>query len=222
MNDYVQILDLTEHSGRVFFTTDIHGYFDLLHEHLRDNAFDYDNDILIMGGDCCDRGPYSETVLDYLDNDWVYCIRGNHEELLIQAYYEDFVGDYSEVFLDNGGMWVAGKPVELIRSIVKNFESLPVGIELRLPTEVVGIVHAECYGNDWELFKNTLSPACIEQAIWEGTIYRYKQEKIVKGVDRLLVGHTPTDSGEIEQLGNIWYCDLGSFFRDKICFLQLK
>ena len=43
-------IDARDFKGRIFFTTDIHGHFDLLHERLRDVCFDSSRDILITGG----------------------------------------------------------------------------------------------------------------------------------------------------------------------------
>lgn len=42
--------------GRDFFTTDLHGCYDLLHEQLRLNAFDSTKDRLFVGGDWCRMG----------------------------------------------------------------------------------------------------------------------------------------------------------------------
>lgn len=50
----IKILDMREHEGRIFFTTDLHGCYDLLHEHLKAVSFDSTKDILITGGDLCD------------------------------------------------------------------------------------------------------------------------------------------------------------------------
>lgn len=72
--------------GRDFFTTDIHGCYDLLHEKLREVAFDANKDRLFSGGDWCDRGPDSKHVLDYLNEPWIHSVRANHEEMLIEAY----------------------------------------------------------------------------------------------------------------------------------------
>ena len=56
---------------------------------------------------------------------------------------------------------------------------------------------------------------------WTRDNYENKSDVIVKGVDRVLVGHQPTESLEIEIYGNTWYCDLGSFFSSKISFIQI-
>lgn len=227
--DNIKILDLTKHKGRVFFTTDIHGCFDLLHEQLKVWGFDSTKDILIIGGDLCDRGPDSQYVLDYLNEPWIYCIRANHEQLLIQTVEDNFVGPAARCLYENGGEWLFEMldrvGADKIKAIYESFKSLPLAIELILPNETIGVVHAQCPRNNWNEFKK-MSEAEMEYdgynaAQWSTYNYDNYKSLIVEGVDRLLVGHRVTESGEVEVLGNVWYCDLGSFFRDKICFLQL-
>ena len=216
-------IDATGHKGRILFTTDLHGHYDLLHEHLKAVSFDSTKDILIIGGDMCDRGPDSQYVLDYLNEPWVYCIRGNHEQLLIDAYDEGFNGPSTNCLLGNGGIWIASVSVDLMKAIYESFKSLPLALEVLTPTEKIGIIHAQCPYNNWEEFKKMTKPELeydgAATAQWARS--NYQKNITVKGVDRLLVGHTPTDSGEVEVYGNTWYCDLGSFFRDKISFIQL-
>lgn len=228
MNE-IKILDLRKHKGRCFFTSDLHGYYDLLHEKLKEVAFDSTKDILILGADICDRGPDSKYVLDYLDEPWIYCIRGNHEQLLIQSFEDGFVGPAARCLYDNGGDWVfdlieTGK-LQTVKAIYETFKSLPLAIELLTPTEKIGIIHAEVPYGDWDKFKN-ITEAELKRngeatAQWARTKYGRRDESLVKNIDRVLVGHTPTKSGDVEILGNVWYTDLGSFFRNKISFIQL-
>ena len=221
----IKILDMREHKGRIFFTTDLHGYYDLLHEHLKAVSFDSTKDILIIGGDLCDRGPDSQHVLDYLNEPWVYSIRGNHEQLLIDAYEEDFCGPSTNCLLGNGGIWIANISDGLMKAIYESFKSLPLAIELLTPTEKIGIIHAQCPYNNWDEFKKMTGAELdyngYATAQWARTNYDKKADIQVKGVDRLIVGHSPTGSGEVEVHGNTVYADLGSFFRDKVSFIQL-
>lgn len=229
--DHIKTLDLQKHKGRVFYTTDLHGHYDLLHEKLKSVAFDSSKDILILGGDCCDRGPDSQYILDYLNEPWIYCVRGNHEEMVI-AFIEALAsGDDRdarqpyEMLFCNGGAWFFDITVQHQMRIYESFKSLPLAIELITPTEKIGIVHAQCPYNNWDEFKKMTNVELRWNgeaiAQWARTNYDKQSSVIVKGIDRLMVGHTPTKSGEVEVLGNTWYSDLGSFFRDKISFIQL-
>lgn len=221
----IKQLDMREHKGRIYFTTDLHGHYDLLHEQLKLVSFDSTKDILIIGGDLCDRGPDSQHVLDYLNEPWVYCIRGNHEQLLIDAYEEDFTGPSTNCLLGNGGIWIANISDGLMKAIYESFKSLPLAIELLTPTETIGIIHAQVPYNSWDEFKK-MTKAEMEYngaatAQWARTNYDKQADIQIKGVDRLIVGHSPTKSGEVEVYGNTTYADLGSFFRGKISFIQL-
>jgi len=222
-------VDLREFSGRAFFSTDLHGCYDLLHEKLNEVAFNSSTDLLFLGADMCDRGPDSQHVLDYLNEPWVYCIRANHEQLLIQTVEEGFSGPAARCLYENGGEWFFNMldqgQMSTIKAIYESFKSLPLAIELLTPTEKIGIVHAQVPSGCWDEFKKMTKPELEwngeATAQWARTNYDKKLSIQVGGVDRVMVGHTPTDSGEIEVLGNVWHCDLGSFFRDKISFVQL-
>lgn len=225
--NHIAQLDLREYDGRVFFVSDLHGHYDLLHEALRDVAFDSSRDILISGGDWCDRGPDSKHVLDYLNEPWVHSVRGNHEEIFIGAVDENWEGRNTNCLLSNGGMWITDITDDQVKAIYESFKSLPLGIELLLPRgRKVGVVHAEVPGYDWDYFVNVpeLELEYNEQAVaqWARTWYDRGYRGQVKGVDFVLVGHTPTDSGNVEKHGNMVFTDGGSFFRGKINLIELN
>lgn len=214
--------------GRDFFTTDVHGHFDLLVEAMREHNFSpASGDRLFSSGDWCDRGPQSEEVLDWLNEPWVYSTRANHEEMVICAIEDGEESNAAGMLAINGGMWFFDITESQQMRIYESFKSLPIAIELESRSgKKVGIIHAECPYSDWEEFRN-ITQAEYKwngQAIaqWARTKYDRQDERFVKNIDLLLVGHTPTKSGEIEQLGNVYYCDLGSFFRGKLCFFEIE
>lgn len=225
--NHIAQYDLRNFKGRIFFTTDIHGHFDLLHQELKNAAFDSNSDILFIGGDLCDRGPDSQHVLDYLNEPWVHSIRGNHEELFIGAVDENWVGRNTNCLLSNGGIWVASLTDQQVTAIYESFKSLPLGIELLLPNgRKAGIVHAEVPYRDWDKFVNVdakeLEWNAQAVAQWSRSWYDRALKDQVEGVDFVLVGHTPTDSGNIEKHGNMIFCDGGSFFRNKINLIEIN
>lgn len=212
--------------GRDFFTTDIHGSFDLLHEQMRLNAFDTSKDRLFVGGDLCDRGLYSDTVLDYIYEPWLHTICANHEEMLIQAYEDKLLGQSARMLYSNGGEWYWDCSPEKQKAIYEAFKSLPIAMEIESPKGLIGIIHAEVPYNDWEKFRGA-TKAELEwnvqaTAQWARTKYDFQDDESVKGLYKCYVGHTPTKSGGVEQLGNVFYSDLGSFFRHKICFIEIN
>ena len=212
--------------GRDFFTTDIHGCFDLLHEQMRLHAFDTTKDRLFVGGDNADRGPYSDTVLDYIYEPWFHSIRSNHEEMLITAFENPTSRNAYEMLYCNGGEWFYDCSPEKQKAIYEAFKSLPLAIEIESPNGLVGLIHAQVPLDDWEKFgdmsEQELYWSGYAIAQWARTKYDKQDTTDVKGLYKCLVGHTPTNSGEVEQLGNTLYCDLGSFFRDRLCFMEIK
>lgn len=211
--------------GRDFFTTDIHGCFDLLHEQMRNCAFDTTKDRLFVGGDNCDRGPDSCYVLEYLSEPWYHSVRGNHEEMVIAV--NEIVDQQSiNMLFHNGGQWYFLEQYEKQRVIYEAFKALPLAIELESRSgKKIGIIHAEVPYKDWKSFSEITTPELewSGQAVaqWARTKYAKQDVSIIKNIDEVYVGHTPTNTGEVEQLGNVFYSDAGSFFRDKINFLEL-
>lgn len=212
--------------GRDFFTTDIHGSFDLLHEQMRLNAFDTSKDRLFVGGDNCDRNPDSTNILDYIYEPWFHSICGNHESMVIHTYQNKMTGTAARMLYQNGGEWYFECSPEKQKAIYEAFKSLPLAIEIENPKGLIGIIHAETPYGDWEKFRS-ISDVELEwngeaTAQWARTKYDKQDKSEVKGLYKCFVGHTPTNSGEVEQLGNVFYCDLGSFFRHKLSFIQIN
>lgn len=224
--NHILQLDFTGYSGRVFFTTDVHGSFDLLHEKMKEFAFDSSKDILISSGDWCDRGVDSKYVLDYLKEPWVYSTRANHEELFIGAHEENWEGRFTNCLLANGGRWVVDVTDAEVKVIYETFKSMPLAIELVFEDYRVGVIHAQVPYSDWDKFsritKGELEWDGGNTSQWARDKYDNQSNVHVRGIDIVLTGHTPTNSGEIEQLGNQVYCDLGSFFRQKLSFFEIN
>lgn len=223
---HVAQYDLRNFKGRIFFVSDVHGHFDLLHQALRDVAFNSDTDLLFCGGDWTDRGPSSENVLDWLHEPWVHSVRGNHEELFIGAVDENWEGRNTNCLFSNGGKWVIHLNTETTMNIYDMFKSLPLGIELLLPYgRKAGIVHAECPYHNWDEFVNMPEEEVAHAqsvAQWSRTWYNRQHLGSVEGVDFVLVGHTPTDSTTVEKYGNMIFTDAGAFFSGKLNLIELN
>lgn len=80
----------------VFYFTDIHGMYHL-YDAIINDCLEKDNEsMIIMGGDACDRGPHGYRIMrELLDNPQVVYLKGNHEDMFVQAalflcgYYAD-------------------------------------------------------------------------------------------------------------------------------------
>lgn len=225
---HIHQYDMRAFKGRIFFTTDLHGHFDLLHDALRAVAFDATKDFLFVGGDWTDRGVDSRYVLDYINEPWIGSVQGNHCQMFIDGFESHWHPNNRSVLTlkAHGGEWIWGMN-DLEKILIHDaFKSLPLGIELILPGEIkVGIVHAETPYNDWDQFKSITKDELEwdgkATAQWARSWYSRRHNGCVKGVDLVLVGHTPTDSGEPERLGNMLFCDSGCHWTDRINLLEI-
>lgn len=226
---HIHQYDMRAFKGRIFFTTDLHGHFDLLHDALRSVAFDATKDFLFVGGDWTDRGVDSRYVLDYINEPWIGSVQGNHCQMFIDGFESHWHPNNRSVLTlkAHGGDWI-WTMTDLEKILIHEaFSALPIGIEILLPNgEVVGIIHAEVPYNDWDQFKS-ITKAELEwdgkaTAQWARSWYTRRYNGSVKGVDLVLVGHTPTDSGEPERLGNMLFCDSGCHWNDRINLVEIN
>lgn len=227
---HIHRYDLTDFTGRVFVVSDIHGCFDLLHDEMRDVAFDTSRDLMFVGGDSTDRGRYSHWILDYVNEPWFISIQGNHCAMYIEGFESHWHPTNRSVLTlkAHGGDWIWNSGLTDLDKILiyDAFSATPLGIELLLPGNVkIGLVHAEVPYNDWLKFINTTEQELEwndrATAQWSRTWYSKKYQGRVENVDLVMVGHTPTDSGKSEQYGNMMFIDGGSFFNHEINLVEI-
>ncbi|STT55162.1 serine/threonine protein phosphatase 1 [Klebsiella pneumoniae] len=72
----------------IWLMGDLHGCFALLMNRLRQLRFDPWADLLISVGDLIDRGPQSADCLGLLRCRWFRTVRGNHEQMALEALGE--------------------------------------------------------------------------------------------------------------------------------------
>lgn len=87
---------------KYFVVSDIHGFYDEFMLGLKEVNFDKDNEnhTLIVLGDLFDRGPDVHSICNFLDSlKRVIVIRGNHEDLLVQALNR---GNFIDIDYHNG------------------------------------------------------------------------------------------------------------------------
>ena len=83
---YEIVRRVPEALGRDFVVGDIHGAFDILMKALEAVGFNPKTDRLFSVGDLVDRGNYSQLALEFLSEPWVFAVRGNHEQMLLDMY----------------------------------------------------------------------------------------------------------------------------------------
>lgn len=204
--------------GNDWVVGDVHGQFSKLKAALDENGFNSsDGDRLFHVGDLIGRGDESESVLDWLDQPWVYAIRGNHEEMIID-YHE---GELPALLLwRNGEEWFLDLSESDQARYVERFKQLPYAIELESPHGVVLIVHADFHLDSW---KETLDLAkshpdgldfVKKNLLWSrdrlnGDLVGERVEDVFKVVS----GHTVVD--EPVAMGNRLFLDTGGWFHDR-------
>lgn len=142
--------------------------------------------------------------LKLLGEPWFYCVRGNHEQMLIDAYRANPHLPYSA----HGARWWltiddASKPM-----IIDKLESLPLVIEVETARGVVGVVHADVpVGLAWDDFTQGLDNAQLQDvALWGRERIKKHHRGGVSGAWRLCVGHTWIPNAL--RLGNVLALDV--------------
>lgn len=202
--------------GRDFCVGDIHGEYGRLLTMLKRVGFNEKVDRLFCVADLVNRGANSDQVLDWLTQSWFHSVRGNHEQMLIDAC--DPTNPWAENLLfQNGGQWFFNLDHIKQKEIGWVFEALPFMIEVEMPNGTTfGIVHADVPFNDWNKAKERLYQE-DEQVknflLWDRTRWQGTLIGNVDGVDYVLVGHTPMDT--VVQENNIIRLDTGAVFLNK-------
>lgn len=207
--------------GRDFLVADVHGCFTLLQRLLDSVGFDETRDRLFIVGDLVDRGPESHKALEWISKPWVYCVRGNHDQMLIDA----FDGHYDEEhYIKSGGKWyldMLKNDPEQAEEFSQVFNGLPFALELeRADGRKIGIIHAECVTHKWsrlvDILESDSDPKMFHSAayasIWCRDRYDHRDTVPVEDIDQIFVGHYSVFSPLT--LGNTIYCDTGAVFND--------
>ncbi|WP_367237705.1 metallophosphoesterase [Pseudomonas sp. Rh2] len=207
--------------GRDFIVGDIHGHFESLETLLGRVNFNYLTDRVFATGDIIDRGPLSNQVIHWLDQPWLHTVRGNHEQMAIDAYYGG--GDKLR-HSRNGGAWFYQCLENIQNEIAARFQRLPIAIQLTLRNgKTIGIIHAELpdwdKGLSWqqglkrlESDDETKRQIALTQALYARSRINNKNTSSINGLDFLYVGHSTVS--EVLRLGNVIYLDTGCSFSD--------
>ena len=205
-------------AGKDYVVGDIHGCFDKLRAALASVHFNESVDRLFSVGDLVDRGPSSHEAIDWIVLPWFHAVRGNHEQMAIEA--DMGIADPG-MHCINGGLWFYGLSDRERADTARVFCTLPYGIEVDTPWGLVGIVHAEVPGDDWDGFREMLlaadagKPENFEHmerfALWGRDIVRRRSPFAgVANVQRVYVGHTPMN--DWQPIANVHYIDTGAVY----------
>lgn len=126
----------------IWLMGDLHGCFALLMNRLRQLRFDPQADLLISVGDLIDRGPQSADCLGLLPCRWFRAVRGNHEQMALEALES---GDM-RLWQMNGGDWyVKGDARQRadVDRLLAHCRRLPLIIEVECGKARHVIAHAD-------------------------------------------------------------------------------
>jgi serine/threonine protein phosphatase 1 len=205
-------LDLRDHAGRCFVVGDLHGMAHALERLLDLAGFDAERDLVWSLGDLVDRGPFSPQCLALLDEPWFRAIRGNHEQLMLDAAADP--GTWL-IWILNGGDWSPSYPWDG-PALRRKLAALPWAAELHTAQGRVGLVHADLdLGLPWHQFLEAIEGDLGQArgiALWSRTSVSRATRGLpgptLQGVDLVLLGHSIVDRAC--QWGSLWFLDSGA------------
>lgn len=204
-------------AGRDFLVGDIHGCFDLVLREMERARFDPAADRIVAVGDLVNRGPQSHRALRFLSYDWVSCVRGNHEDLVMRLHAEGDLPPATVSFLvrEHGLGWWFRTPEALRDDLAEAFAKLPIAIELETDDGPLGIVHADVPEPlSWGAFLASLEAgdlSVMREALWGRSRIRGRRCEGVEGIPRIAVGHCDLPDG-VTRFGNVYGIDTGAVF----------
>ncbi|GAA4903533.1 metallophosphoesterase [Ferrimonas pelagia] len=210
--------------GRAFFVGDLHGEFAKLQIALKQCQFDpLQGDQLFCVGDLIDRGPDSLGCLSLVSQPWFHAIQGNHERMMLDAIEGD--AEQQALWHDAGGDWYQSLTPELqdhaANLALHWLHPMPLILEVELPqlNARIGLIHADCPGNDWRALAAQAHAGLDRRdtAIcqWSrDTLNHMSQGKYpapIQGIDAVVFGHTPQSM--IRSHGNRVWLDTGAGYQ---------
>lgn len=205
-------LDLRGHPGRCFVLGDVHGMAHALDRLLALAGFDPELDLVWSLGDLVDRGPFSPQCLALLDQPWFKAIRGNHEQLMLDAAEDP---NTWLVWTLNGGEWAKGYPWDA-PALRHKLAALPWAAELRTALGPIGLVHADLdLRLRWPQFLEAIEDDLGQArniALWSRTSVSRASRGLpgprVEDLDLVLLGHSIVERPF--QWGSLWFLDSGA------------
>ncbi|EMN3633156.1 metallophosphoesterase [Pseudomonas aeruginosa] len=212
--------------GRDFVIGDIHGEHEKLQELLAKARIQLGSDRIFFAGDLVDRGPMPFQVLGMLRKPGVFSVLGNHDVWCIEG---GLIGEPAGHYKYGGKWFYELRDVER-KAVAECLIQLPYALSFIGPDgKKYGLVHADCPSYRWDYFKETLcgewgasmTDKAITEAIWSRTRFEDRDTSIVRGVEKVFVGHNVTD--EVTELGNVVHLDTGGCFEGRrLTMLELK
>lgn len=207
-----------ENWRHIYIVGDLHGCLAKLVALLKNRRFDSRQDLLISVGDVIDRGPDSPGCLALLDKRWFRAVRGNHEEMALDALEQ---GDRM-LWVMNGGDWFKKLPDErqkIVREALLHCHDLPSIIELHVHDQTLVIAHAD-YPSSHYAWNKPVDERCL---VWSRERLNKNMQGLgenISGADGFYFGHTPLK--QAAHYHNQNYIDTGAVFGNTLTMVQVQ
>lgn len=204
--------------GRDFFVGDIHGCTEELREQEFRVRFNPTIDRIFSVGDLVDRGEHSLQCSELPLLDYFHAVQGNHENMAIRYPSGNMSTDN---YGRNGGTWMIDLPPKKQFEVSEQLKKLPLMIEVETKYGLIGVVHAEVYGGDWNYCKENIHRRQVkQQVLWNRDKISFEDRSYVSGIDYVVVGHTPLTKPT--RMGNVFYIDTGAVFGKRLTFITIE
>lgn len=186
-------------AGRDFLVGDLHGCYDDLMSAMNEAGFDRTRDRLISVGDLIDRGPDSRKCVALLDESWFFAIRGNHEQMMIDAVlHQDDASAAS--WMKHGGLWATALSENERRRCAEQLDTLPHALVVGTGADRYNVIHAEFFGRDIDLdlaAKQGFDEVQLDSLLWGCEIARkgaFEPDLEQYGLSTTYCGHTVVEA----------------------------
>lgn len=221
--------------GCDYVVGDIHGAFEKLREHLEAIGFNPIKDRLFSVGDLIDRNHGSTQALQWLQQPFFHCVRGNHEDMYLNwRKNPEYAVDYFQPW--NGGEWVLDADSKFHTQLEKALIQLPYLMSIPLTDGTwVLIAHADLpktpvpLRHGWieqRLSRGLLLDEMVDdnetlreaitwnrQRIFDAKSGDADEDNSIDGYDLIVVGHTTLS--EAMMLGRFAYLDTGGWIEKR-------
>lgn len=227
----INILTLPANTaGLDYFTSDVHGSYEVLQAELARIKFDGTVDRLFCCGDIIDQGDDSPRCLGLLDQPWFYMTTGDHEQLAMFAMNRQRKDDI-RVWSQDGGSWFYKLTAEMQQLVQARYQPLidqlpfVIEVEQHIDDQVLkfGILHAELpEGVSWSAITDPDTDVTVlkNHMLYGRRKIKAEDTTVVEGIDIVVSGHTP--QRRPTALGNQVFLDAGSAFTDTISVLTAR
>jgi serine/threonine protein phosphatase 1 len=202
----------------IWLMGDLHGCFNLLMSKLKELDFNPYEDLLLSVGDLIDRGPNSLKCLGLIEQKWFIAIRGNHEQMAIEALEDHQLS----LWALNGGDWFthcsAGEK-QRVRDLLHACQQLPYIIEVDTATGTHIIAHADHPAARYH-WQQELD---WHRILWDRqrlSDHLAGKHSTIEGAAHFWFGHTPLKHRYDTQ--NQHYIDTGAVFGGNLTLVQLQ